>query len=219
MARKQLSPKGQKRFLIGFFIVVILLTVVFFLAIRNLDAKTEQNEEITRGLPARVTDVFNSKVRGVMPADIGEFVEKVPFRRYLYFSYKPMYDSRDGFGFTHTYDSKMNSQLGTDQNINAEDIDGIVFVDMGLKTVGHYTTDEAMSELQEKIFSVNPAVQHASMPYYAVNYMTVPDYVVIRRDTIWGGEPPKRIKKGEAGMGKFPKESQIADLIRATIAN
>ena len=94
------------------------------------------------------------------------------------------------------YNKKRNEKLNTDRFFPGNDIKGIVWLNLGVEIVGHYTNGG-----------------NAMQPYYVLSYLDLEKEAVLARDTIWGDMPPKTTNSYGGATGKNPKEEEVIKVI------
>ena len=213
MSQQQMSPQAKKKFLIIFGLFIVISTIGFFVALRGLESNMKEQAELTAALPENVTKLFDSRNRDVQATFADEFSVNVDFKSYLFFSYSSS-TIDDVVYFSHSYDKSINKKLGTDIYYGKEDLDGIVYASYGVETVGYYYDDGLFSNPDYS----KPSSKRAMQVYVVLSYATLPDFVIIRQDTILGEEPPSTIRSTDsAGVGKGVKDKKIIAAIKATI--
>lgn len=196
------TPAQRKKFLIVFGVIVAVGIIVFWVAMGKIVGDIGKRNEMTAALPENVTKLFNCKYHDLQPSVAEEFVGRVPFERYIFFSNHSV-TLGDSLAFTHAYDPSINEKLGTDIYYGSEELDGIVFEKQGAETVGYYG---------------NTTTKRAIQSYKVIYYMTYPELVIIRQDTLWGGTPPSTIEShASAGVGKGVKDKDLVAAIKAAM--
>jgi len=213
MTQQEMTPQAKKRFLIIFGSFTVIMTIAFFIAMHALDSNIEERAELTAALPENVTKLFDSRHKEVQPTFADEFTNNVNFKSYLFFSHKISTINDDVF-FARSYDKSINKKLGTDLYYGKEDLDGIVYASSGVETVGYYYDNGLFSNPDRS----KPNNKRASQIYVTLSYVTLPDFVIIRQDTIWGKKPPSTIRSTDSGgVGKGVKDKEIIAAIKAII--
>jgi hypothetical protein len=208
-----MSPQAKKKFLIIFGSVMIIMTIGIFIAMSGFESHMKEQAELTAALPENVTKLFSSKHRDVQATLADEFTDAVNFNSYLYFSHQHAMLGEDIY-FSNSYDKSVNKKLGTDIYYGKEDLDGIVYALYGFETVGYYYKDGLFSNPDYS----KPSSKRAMQAYVVLSYATLPDFIIIRQDTIWGGEPPSTIDYTDNGAtGKGVKDKEIIAAIKAVI--
>lgn len=198
-----MTPQAKKKMFLVMATAFIIVTAGLFAAMSKMKENFAEQAALTAGLPESVTKIFDSRYSGTQHVMADEFLEKVPFRSYLFFTQHPA--EAGGRHFSHSYSKSVNEKLGTDIYYGLEDIDGVVFEMLGLEVTGYYG---------ENYEHPKQAMRH----YRVLNYMTLPDMVIVRQDTLRGGDPPASIKSRETvGIGKDVKENDIVASIKAAI--
>jgi|GEM_PF-2716855 len=213
MTQQQMSSQAKKKFLIIFGLFVVIATIAFFIAMRFLESNAKEQAELTAALPENITKLFDSRQIDVQATFADEFTDDVNFKSYLFFSYRSA-TIDDTIFFSHSYDKSINKELGTDLYYGKEDIDGIVYASYGVETVGYYYNDGLFSNPDYS----KPSSKKAMQVYVTLSYATLPDFVIIRQDTIWGKEPPSSIRSTDfAGVGEGVKDKKIVAAIKAVM--
>jgi len=208
-----MSPQAKKKFLIIFGLFIVISTIGFFVALRGLESNMKEQAELTAALPENVTKLFDSRHRDIQATFADELTSNVNFKSYLFFSYQSS-TIDDVVFFSHSYDKSINKKLETDIYYGKEDLDGIVYASYGVETVGYYYHDGLFSNPDHS----KPSSKKAMQLYVVLSYATLPDFVIIRQDTIWGEEPPSTIRSTDsAGVGKGVKDKEIIAAIKAVI--
>ena len=133
------------------------------------------------------------------------------------------YAESEGEKLSYHYEVIVNKKLKTDKYAAASDIDGIILHDIHFETVAYYVKDDIIGEITSFISGKEEKLKEeshkrASKICRILTYVSVPDGVVLKRDSVWGGEPPAKIKWTEnGGTGSYPSDKEIADLIEKTI--
>lgn len=217
MAQEKLSSKAKKA-IIGVFVFIFLFTVVLFVYIdKAIDQRIEADQNNTFSLSEPVKNLIrtgNTKDWESIPA-----VNKpVAFRKYIYL--QSGYTSSGNENLTYWCDTEMNKDLGTLSNIPESDVDGLVLSNFCFDTVGYYKVGAVLdliprlSSDDDKVSTRKKAIKICKV----LTYVSVPEGIVLKRDSVWGKEPPRRINATDnAGMGAQPDNDDIVASIKKTI--
>lgn len=216
--QNELSPKSKKIVVIVIIVFILLSVVFFFFIDYTIDKEFEADKNNTFTLPVSVKKLIEIKEANNLKRAEPEN-SPVNFKKYIYLTYG--YISSDSEKFDYSCDTKMNEKLNTIQNISASDVDGIILNDIHIETVGYYEKDDLISNIMSAINgkeSKTNTGKEAMKICCILTYVSVPEGVVLQRDSIWGGEPPRRISDTtSAGVGEKPDDSKIINSIKNRI--
>lgn len=193
--------KNKLLVLLGGLAVMVVIAVVLYSFIGSKVSGRLGQMNATAQLPAAVLDVItdNAFLDALFREPQVEQAAKPGFQRYLcleYFNFSlPSGQACHAFS-----DESLNRLLGADANLGRGDIDGLVVVVPGAETVGRYDNGA-----------------YAYRAIRVLNYLRMPDAVVIRRDTIWGGQPPATTNNPGGETGSEPDAETLAEAIRGMV--
>lgn len=177
-------------------------TAVLFIMMRNFTEGIAADNKTTTTLPENVLRLIrNGNDRVELTDAIGDGT--VDFKKYLFLKYHPFIGEDGKTGYSYRYDSGINKDLKTNEYISASDLDGVILTDIHNENVGHYGNNENT---------------YAAQMAYILNYVKFPENTIIRRDTIWGSEPPSSVRRGQSGaVGNYPKDSDVIETIEKAL--
>lgn len=207
--------------------LLIYFAYPYVSSLTSFTSSYNEDAKATLALDASQMDLFKAanRKRPELTEDIQD--GKPDFTRYIYFRQQLVYvDHRkdDMPVYTHAMDVSVNEMLGLTANADRQ-WDGMIVSYDGLAEVGFYETGgNPLSNLISPESGQNSeqkysSAQKAYKPYLTLLYVSLPSYTVVHRDTVWGGEPPHTLRKGDSPIGKQPSDEQIAEAIRKTIDN
>ncbi len=216
------TSQQNTRNIIIIIVVFLIVSVGFFFYIGNsIDEEIQANKDNTLALPQSVKRVITNR-------DIDKIEEQVStnqtvnFNKYVYLR-EGTNTSESGEKFYYEFDTQMNEKLNTLQNVSVSDIDGIILYRLHTETIGYYETDDMLSNIVSTIGGgekdkENTSSKKAMKLCVILSYVSVPDGIVLKADSIWGTEPPSRIKNTDnAGIGSLPDDDEIIKTIHNTI--
>lgn len=217
-----LSPKANRNYIIGFVIFIALFIISFYIAMNHIEKKQAEDDKNTAALPSIV-----KKIISIPPAYKLREVEAtnmpVTFKKYLYLNHHST-PTATNESLGYSFHTDMNEELNTMQNLLASDIDGLVLDDSHSEIVGYYENDDIISIVSNAVSGEdnkkkeNKASKGAYKLCRVLTYVSVPDGTVLQRDSIWGGDPPRRIKRTQStAMGDFPDDSEVIRMIKSRI--
>lgn len=204
------------------FTAFIVASVIAFIYVDNmLDEQIAADENATKSLPQSVKEIINDRNASRLLTS-EETGDPVTFRKYVFLSYGYIQDT--DANYSYRVDAEMNNSLGTTANLSDSGVDGIILYDVIFETVGYYSNNDVVGELisflknEENVSE--PTGKKAQRICSVLSYVSVPDGVVLKRDTICGGDPPSRIKKtDDQGLGSAPDNSEIIKSIKSVLHN
>ena len=215
-----MSSKPKSVIIIALVLFVLFSAGVFFFISDAISKSVEQNNQNTASLSPQVRSIISTKnaaaLHGQQPTN-----EPIRFKKYVYLSegYTMLGDESLNFYF----DTQLNDKLGTTELASATDIDGIVLNDFHREDVGYYEKDDVLTNIisaisDEESQPERNAYKKAMKVCYVLTFVSVPDGTVLRRDSLWGGEPPRRLKQTDSmGIGSHPSHEEIINLIKSRI--
>ena len=177
-------------------------TAVLFIMMRNFKEGIVADNKTTTTLPDNVMKLIKNGSDQIKPTEAISY-ESANFKKYLFLKYHPFLGEDGKTGYSYRYDSGINKDLHTDKYITASDLDGVILTDIHNENIGHYGNNENT---------------YAAQMAYILKYVKFPENTIIRRDTIWGSEPPSSVKRGQSGaVGNYPKDSEVIEAITKAI--
>lgn len=214
------QQKKKNLRIIAFILILLVASVGLFIYMNaKLDAQIEADNNNTLSLSSSVKNLITDDRAGQLKETPIEVQLPVNFEKYIYLSYGNTGDGE--VNYAYVVNSDVNEELNTLDNISATDLDGVILNDIHLELKGYYAEDDAIGNLVSAITNQEKEEKATGTKAYKIcrilTYISLPDETIVRRDSIWGSEPPRRIKRGESGMGSWPDDDEIVKAIKNTI--
>lgn len=228
MVQQKRSSKKVLLIAVGTAMLVCIIfgAGLFFFIGRSIDTMVAEEEEGMRALSPQIRSIIKGEHDKLLMQQAQN--KPVHFKKYIYFS--SGYKTVDGESYAFHYDSDINNSLKTSRYAAASDLDGLIFEHYYREVVGYYEDGDVVGDIisvfsdkeqDERNKKYNPEdniyEKKAERVSRVLTYVSVPDLIVLKRDTVWGDDPPQRKKSSESGMGSIPTNGDIVKQIRKTI--
>lgn len=196
------EPKGHKKGLIIFLVVIILLTTGIFTLIYFLKKQGEDEIQKTDELSQIVKDLITTE--GVVETLSFDPTINPSFKKYLFL--RKRHTGINDNIYYYYYSTGENDLLGTESFITEKDPDGVILMEKHTEIVGYYGEEKPE----------NKAVKTA----YILYYVKLPEKCIVLRDTIWGTNPPPiAYRHRTSGSGEYPRLLEVVDRVKKAINN
>ncbi len=209
-----MTSKAKIGILIGCTVFAIFTVGIYLFISHGIKKYQEDSKNNTAIVSQQIKDLITpnnaTKLKHKEPEN-----KPVNFNKYLYFTSGTIVD-----GLYYHIETDVNERLKTIDYLSAPDIDGIILHDIHFKVVGYYEEDDIISDIASALSGKEKKMKpenykKASKICRVLTYISIPEGNVLKRDSIWGGEPPQRISASEnSGTGSYPSDKEIVEIIK-----
>ncbi len=189
---ESLIEKHKRLIIIVFAFILFFSGLYFFITnrINNIWELQEEEITITNSLDKDIQQMLKGPVFGSGILSFDDYV-KMPVQEPLkkaFLKFLVLHDGIKGAAnipFNAIYDIKINEKLGTSGFLKEKKLDGIILQRSGQIESKFYTDEN------------NRNRRIGYRDFVALIYVKLPEKKVVKRDTVWGGEPPETIGSRE----------------------
>jgi len=202
-----MDKKNILKLILIFTIAIISITAYIFYDVNKIIKDLDKDEELSEQVSNDIKQMFLNKNifdYSICPS------HSLNFSKYIVLT-SAYYEANDGNYYSFNYDNSINEKLKTHTYLTDDYLDGIVFLNLGVKNFGsYYRKGSIFSEEKE-------TSEKAIQKYYTVNFIDLKTKCIIKRDTIFGPLPKKSKSSNENQGSTSPTDDQIASKINEMI--